>query len=255
MAKRTDDVAIKSEIDGLSAHRSRGASNHRALWSFGFEAPKFVALLETLQMKSDSVGFNMPLKRGEHMKVETLIATGILLFSFGVVAQTETSSPTEAPVHKYFKGTDTVYRADGQTVIFSDTYYCDRWAVQAAGLMNENAVMVLANGTASSYHVVMSISADGSNFTITNDDKTLTGSGNFVGKPWAWTGMTGKFVQSNGTYVEDSNIISDSLIAGIKKIYSASGVLEGYDVATLTPTTVDDFNSALQKVTPAPTSK
>jgi hypothetical protein len=176
------------------------------------------------------------------------------LSTSGTTTNLQRTLAAENSPHKYFKGTDTIYMADGKSVIYSYNYFCERWADHSANQMHEIAVIIPAAGDASKYHVIMTIEDDGSSFSIANEEGTLSGGGKFIGTPWAWIGMYGKFVQQNGTYVDDANILSDNLITGIKKIYSSSGLLQGYDAAILNSTTADEFKLALQKV-PSPMSK
>lgn len=165
----------------------------------------------------------------------------------------ELRSPTSFPDSRYYKGTETNYKPDGKTINYTVQYYCKRTLDPENGRLSEHTLLVFSNGKSAEFNTEMSISSDGSTFSVVDTTGMVSGGGKFVGTPWAWSGMTGVFTRKNGMRTEDINVLTDEIITGFKKDYSApsptypTGELTDLDIGVLSRTTEAEFNNAISE--------
>jgi hypothetical protein len=54
-------------------------------------------------------------------------------------------------------------------------------------------------------------------FTLTDDAKTVEGSGKLFGPAWKWTYFNGTFKAKNGVRIEDENFMADDSVGTARK--------------------------------------
>src|SRR5438270_10268284 len=89
------------------------------------------------------------------------------------------------PEKSYYLGEVRLSSPTGKP-IGSQAILVERTVDRENSVILERALVVQADGKVDEYPVRMPVKSDGS-FTLTNDDKTVEGSGQFFGPAWKWT--------------------------------------------------------------------
>ncbi len=126
----------------------------------------------------------------------------------------------------------------------------------------ERGIQLNPDGTAYDFPMYLTIS--GSNFTIIDDRKTISGSGQFYGTPWDWSYFKATYVSRtvnpktgsvSEIYIDDENTLVDpSVVTARKKLYLKDGTVIEYMDITLKSVTQQTFqiltNAVLKNSTP-----
>jgi hypothetical protein len=120
-------------------------------------------------------------------------------------------------------------------------------------VMSERAIVVEADGKVVEYPVTMPVKPDGS-FTLTNEAKSVEGSGQLFGPAWKWTYFKATFKAKSGITIEDENFMpDDSVITARKKVIAPNGQVVLYmdeSVKAITPKTFEVLRAGLLKNAP-----
>jgi hypothetical protein len=116
--------------------------------------------------------------------------------------------------------------------------------------ITERAVVVHADGKTEERTASMTVKDDNS-FTLTDDAKTVEGSGKLFGPAWQWTYFKATFKAKNGVTIEDENFMSDpSAATARKKVIGPDGKVIMYMETTvkgITPKTFEILRAGLFK--------
>jgi hypothetical protein len=114
----------------------------------------------------------------------------------------------------------------------------------------ERAIIVEPDGKAVERTVRMAVKEDNS-FTLSDDEKTVDGSGTLFGPAWKWTYFKGTFKTKNGVTIDDENYMADeSAVTARKKVSAPNGKVLMYTDETLkviTPKTFEILRAGLLK--------
>jgi hypothetical protein len=117
-------------------------------------------------------------------------------------------------------------------------------------LILERAIVVQPDGKAEEYAVRMAVKPDNT-FTLTNDDKSVDGTGTLFGPAWKWTYFKATFKAKNGVQIDDENFMADeSAATARKKVTAPNGQVVMYMDMTLkavTPTTFEILRAGLMR--------
>jgi len=80
----------------------------------------------------------------------------------------------------------------------------------------ERGIIVFAEGKVEEQTMYLKVKDDNT-FTLSDDAKTVEGSGKFFGPPWQWTYFKGTFKTNKGIVIEDENFLSDPSIGSARK--------------------------------------
>jgi hypothetical protein len=84
--------------------------------------------------------------------------------------------------------------------------------------ITERAVVVQPNGKVEEWTMYLHVKDDNT-FTLTDEAKTVEGTGTLFGPAWQWTYFKGTFKSRNGVQIEDENFMTDdSMITARKKL-------------------------------------
>lgn len=116
-------------------------------------------------------------------------------------------------------------------------------------LMIESAVVVQPDGKVQEH--TMRLKVKGDSFTLSDDTKTIDGSGTLFGQPWKWTYFKATYKVENGIQIEDENFMADnSMITARKKVSSPDGKTLMYmemSLKEITPNTFEILKAGLTK--------
>jgi hypothetical protein len=92
---------------------------------------------------------------------------------------------------------------------------------------------------------------DDDTFTLTDDAKTVEGSGKLFGPAWKWTYFKGTFRARNGVVIEDENFMADDSVGSArKKVIGPDGKVILYmdmSLKGVTPKTFEILKAGLVK--------
>src|SRR5262249_7038141 len=121
-----------------------------------------------------------------------------------------------APPEKlYFVGEAKLSSADGkamgsQVLLVEKTYDRDNATII------ERALVVHPDGKVEEFTMRLAVKEDNT-FTLTDDAKTVEGSGTLFGPAWKWTYFKGKWKAKNGVQIEDENFMADDSVGTARK--------------------------------------
>jgi hypothetical protein len=114
----------------------------------------------------------------------------------------------------------------------------------------ERAIVVQADGKVEEWKMRLTVKDDNS-FTLTDDAKTVEGSGKLFGPAWKWTYFKATFKTKNGVQIEDENFMADeSLGTARKKVMGPDGKVIMYmdmNLKAVTPKTFEILRAGLMK--------
>jgi hypothetical protein len=154
-----------------------------------------------------------------------------------------------APEKLYYLGEVKLNSAAGksmgsQVILLEKTHDRDNAAII------ERAIVIQADGTAEERTMRLTVKDDNT-FTLTDDAKTVEGSGTLFGPAWKWTYFKGTFKTKDGVQIEDENFMADdSAGSARKKVIAPDGKVIMYMDMTLksvTPTTFEILKAGLMK--------
>jgi hypothetical protein len=115
--------------------------------------------------------------------------------------------------------------------------------------MIERAVVVKPDGKAEEH--TMRLTVKGNSFTLTDDARTIEGTGTLSGPAWKWTYFKATYKSRNGVQIEDENFMADdSVITARKKVTGPDGkVIMFMDMSlkAVTPKTFEILKAGLLK--------
>jgi hypothetical protein len=154
-----------------------------------------------------------------------------------------------APEKLYYLGEVKLSSADGkslgsQVILVEKTHDRDNSAII------ERAIVVHPDGKVEDYTVRMAVKDDNT-FTLSNDAKTIEGTGTLFGQAWKWTYFKGTFRSKNGVQIDDENFMADESVGTArKKVTGPDGKVLLYmdmSLKAVTPKTFEILQSALTK--------
>jgi hypothetical protein len=154
-----------------------------------------------------------------------------------------------APEKFYYLGEVKLSSAAGksmgsQVILLEKTHDRDNAAIV------ERAVVVQADGKVEDRTMRITVKDDNT-FTLTDDAKTIDGSGTLFGPAWRWTYFKGTFKANNGVQIEDENFMADdSVISARKKVMAPDGKVIMYmdmSLKSVTPMTFEILKAGLMK--------
>jgi hypothetical protein len=83
-------------------------------------------------------------------------------------------------------------------------------------LIIEHAIVVQPNGKVEEYTMKLAVKEDNT-FTLSDDAKTVEGTGKLFGPAWKWTYFKATFKAKNGVTIEDENFMPDDSIGTARK--------------------------------------
>jgi hypothetical protein len=114
----------------------------------------------------------------------------------------------------------------------------------------ERAIVVQPDGKVEERTMRLAVKDDNT-FTLTDDAKTVEGSGTLFGPAWKWTYFKGTFKAKNGVQIEDENFMADDSVGTArKKVIGPDGKVIMYmdmTVKGITPKTFEILRAGLMK--------
>ena len=114
----------------------------------------------------------------------------------------------------------------------------------------ERAIIVHPDGKVEEQTMRLTVKDDDT-FTLTDDAKTVEGSGKLFGPAWKWTYFKGKFKAKNGVVIEDENFMADDSVGSArKKVTGPDGKVIFYmdmSLKGVTPKTFEILKAGLIK--------
>ncbi len=153
------------------------------------------------------------------------------------------------PEKFHYVGEVKLSSADGkpmgsQVILLEKTHDPDK------SMIIERAIVVQQNGKAEERTMHMAVKVDNT-FTLSDEGKTVEGSGKLFGPAWKWTYFKATFKSTNGVTIEDENFMADeSAATARKKIIAPNGSVIMYMDTTLksiTPKTFEILRAGLMK--------
>lgn len=162
-------------------------------------------------------------------------------------AQADVASATDVEKF-YYVGEVKISSADGapmgsQVILFEKIHDPDN------ATMIESAVVIQPDGKVDER--TMTIRVKGNTFTLSDEDKTIEGSGTLSGSAWKWTYFKATYKSKNGVQIEDENFMADdSVITARKKVSGPDGKVFMYmdmSLKGITPKTFEILKRGLTK--------
>jgi hypothetical protein len=114
----------------------------------------------------------------------------------------------------------------------------------------ERAAVVKPDGSTEEYTAHLAVRPDNS-FTMTDEARTVEGTGKLFGPAWKWTYFKATFKAKNGVTIEDENFMTDDSVATArKKVMAPGGKVVMYmemSVKGVTPKTYEILRAGLLK--------
>jgi len=166
-----------------------------------------------------------------------------------LLASAPMAAAAEPPEKFYYLGEVRLTSPAGKS-LGSQVILVEKTVDREKSEVGERALVVQADGKVDEYPVRMPIKPDGS-FTLTNEDKTVEGSGQLFGPMWKWTYFKATFKAKTGVTIEDENFMpDDSIITARKKVIAPNGQVMLYmdeTVKAITPKTFEVLRAGLRK--------
>jgi hypothetical protein len=168
------------------------------------------------------------------------LVVAVLIPAWGVAA---------APEKLYFVGEVKLSSADGkamgsQAILVEKTHDRDKSTIV------ERAIVVQPDGKVEEFTMRLAVKQDNT-FTLTDEAKTVTGSGKLFGPAWKWTYFKATFKAKNGVTIEDENFMADETVGTArKKISGPDGKVIMYmdmSLKGITPKTFEILRAGLLK--------
>ncbi len=119
------------------------------------------------------------------------------------------------PEKLYYVGEVKVSSAEGKA-IGSQVILLEKILDRDKVMITERAIVVHPNGKAEEFTMYLAVKEDNT-FTLTDDTKTVEGSGKLFGPAWKWTYFKGTFKAKNGVRIEDENFMADDSVGTARK--------------------------------------
>jgi len=155
----------------------------------------------------------------------------------------------DAPEKFYYLGEVKLSSAAGHPIgsavmLFEKTHDRDKATII------EHAVIAFAHGKVDEQTMTMKVKDDNT-FTLSDEAKTVEGSGKFFGPAWKWTYFKGTFKTDKGIVIEDENFLADPSVGSArKKVSGPDGKVMMYmDISAkaITPKTFEILRDNLMK--------
>jgi hypothetical protein len=168
---------------------------------------------------------------------------------------TSETGDTRAPVHQdtFFVGTSEYVLPSGTTMAGPDTLV-RRTVDEANSTILEDVSNVRPGSLDPPERYVVTFAVTGSAFTMTANrvspdpaSEVFTGSGSLVGEPWAWTAWTSHTVLEDGSTVDSSDTLGDSVLVVEKHYYNENGILVVTIHETLPIVSQDVYEAAMDE--------
>lgn len=182
------------------------------------------------------------------MSVRQQVCRSFVTLVFATLS-TNLGSTLAADIERFFYlGEVKLSSAEGkpmgsQVILFDKTHEPDK------SLLTESAVVVHPDGRVEEH--TMRIRVTGNAFTLTDDKKTIEGTGTLEGPAWKWTYFKATYKSANGVQIEDENFMADdSVITARKKISGPDGKVFMYmdmSLKAITPKTFEILKAGLVK--------
>jgi hypothetical protein len=131
-----------------------------------------------------------------------------------------------------------------QVILLEKTYDRD------GSVIVERAVVVDATGKADERTMRLQVKQDNT-FTLSDEAKTVEGTGTLFGPPWRWTYFKGTWKSTSGIIIDDENFMADdSTITARKKVSGPDGKVVMYmdmSLNRIAPTAFQILKTALLK--------
>jgi hypothetical protein len=149
----------------------------------------------------------------------------------------------------YFLGEVKLSSAAGQPM-GSQVIVLEKTHDRESSTIIESAIVVDASGKAEERTMRLVVKPDNT-FTLSDDAKTIEGTGTLFGPAWKWTYFKGTFKSKSGVTVEDENFMTDdAVITARKKILGPDNKVLMYmemSLNRITPNTFEILKAGLLK--------
>jgi len=153
----------------------------------------------------------------------------------------------EGAQHFYYLGTETLSGPDG--IAYSVfPILVEKVHNPVKSEIIERAIEIKPGGVTD---YLVRLVVQGSEFTASNEQKTISGCGKLVGLPWQWTYLKATFQSTTGHRIDDENFMSDpKVLVARKVVYDGRGKIVQYIDVTVTAIEETLFRGLLQVILP-----
>jgi hypothetical protein len=153
------------------------------------------------------------------------------------------------PEKMYYLGEVKLSSADGKPM-GSQVMLVEKIHDRDKSMILERAMVVHSDGKVEEWAMRMTVKEDDT-FTLTDDAKTVEGSGKLFGPAWKWTYFKGTFKAKNGVTIEDENFMADPSVGTARKKVIAPGgkvvMFMDMNLKAITPKTFAVLRAGLVK--------
>ena len=153
------------------------------------------------------------------------------------------------PAKLYYLGEVKLSSGNGQS-LGSQVILIEKTHDRDNATIVERAVVVHAGGKTEEWTMRMAVKDDNT-FTLSDEAKTVEGSGQLFGPAWKWTYFKGTFKAKNGVVIDDENFMADDSVGSArKKLTGPDGKVLMYmdmSVKGITPKTFEILRAGLVK--------
>jgi hypothetical protein len=120
-----------------------------------------------------------------------------------------------APEKLYYLGEVKLSSGTGQA-LGSQVILVEKVLDRDNAMILERAIVVSPDGKVEEWSMRMAVKDDNT-FTLSDDARTVEGSGTLFGPAWKWTYFKGTFKAKNGVVIEDENFMADDSVGTARK--------------------------------------